>query len=88
MSGYLKFTLIIAIGAFLFDDPLNYQQVISIIIVMAGNVLDNCKKNNLIFLFFSITQGLILYSYLKINENKANETKPIEDAEKALTTSK
>ena len=46
------------------------------------------KKNNLIFLFFSIHQGLILYSYLKINENKANETKPIEDAEKALTTSK
>ena len=44
MSGYLKFTLIIAIGAFLFDDPLNYQQVFSIIIVMAGNVLYNCKK--------------------------------------------
>jgi hypothetical protein len=36
MVGYLKFSLIIGLGVFLFDDPINSQQLLSITAVMAG----------------------------------------------------
>lgn len=39
MAGYFKFSLIIAIGAFLFDDPISFQQILSIISVMGGLIL-------------------------------------------------
>lgn len=86
MVGYFKFSLIIGIGAFLFDDPVTYQQILSIITVMAGNLsLIKFFQNWLIYYFL---KGLILYSYFKIQESKVPETKPTDDAEKGLVTNK